>query len=134
MAAPSSSPGRRGPRVVDAHRPPIVLGGWPLWVWGLFAVALVAETAVTVLYTVVISLQATACDEPLRPGDIASAQRHLLLVAAIAAFPWLLAAIPIRKRGRVLFAALVCVTPVVYGWSVGHWDPQSVYHGCPVGF
>jgi len=133
VPASSSDRDRRG-RVVDAHRPPIVLGGWPLWGWGVFTVALLAETAVTALYAFVISLQATSCEEPLRPDAIASAQRRLLLVAAIVIFPWLLASIRVRKRGRLLLAALICVTPAVYEWSVGHWDPASTYRGCLIRF
>lgn len=127
MTEPPSDPpfgGPARPNMVDSHRP-ARLAGWPVWGWLILVVATIVETAVVLGLTILIGLTgSSACGESLHRADIADAQRGLLVLAGIAALPWLAAAVFLPPRWRLLVAALVCASPALYDWFIGR-DPSS---------
>ena len=110
--------------IVDSRRP-VRLAGWPAWGWVVLTVATLVETAAVLAVTILIGLTgSSACGESLHRADIADAQRDLLILAGIAVLPWLVAAVCIRSRWRLLVAGAVCATPALYDWFIGR-DPSA---------
>ena len=100
-------------------------GGWPPWAWPLWALGLIGGVVVVVLVTAFVGLRAgSACGEPLRPDDIANAQRTLLVVAGLAFAPWLVVALATRWRWRFVVPGLVCAAPALWQWWLGR-DPST---------
>jgi hypothetical protein len=111
--------------VVSSRRPAPRLLGWPLWAWTLLVAAAAAGFAVVAVLSLATALSAlSVCGEPRRPAAVERAQWQLLVTAAVALVPWLVAAWLTRRWVRVLVAAAVCVAPAVLGWVSG-LDPTT---------
>jgi hypothetical protein len=122
---PDTTPdGSPRPHIVDFRRDTRI-AGWPLWGWVVLILATLVETAVVLGLTILIGLTgSSACGEALRRADIAVAQRELLVLAGIAVLPWVVGAVFVRPRWRLLVAAVICATPALLDWFIGR-DPST---------
>jgi hypothetical protein len=90
----------------------------------LVAVTLVGMVLVAGVAALTSLSGASVCGEAPDPAAVAHAQRSLAVLAGIAFTPWLLAAVWIRPRLRVLLAGVVMSAPAWLSWRYGYFDPQ----------
>jgi hypothetical protein len=100
--------------------------GWRPWAWVVLVHTTLVGTAVVLGLATLIGLSGVSvCGQPPDPREVAHAQRSLAVLALVALLPWLLAAVWVRPRLRVVVAGLVVSAPAWLSWVQGHLDPQT---------
>lgn len=103
------------PNVVSASsRPPLRFRGWPAWAWLTLGVACVA-TLVYEGYALFWLAFGVSTEHPA-PENVAAVAGGARALTLFVLVPWLLAAVVLRPRLRILVAALVCASPAALFW------------------
>ncbi len=99
--------------------------------WALLVVTTAVGAYITAYVVAFIAWAAfSTCNEPPDPVRAAAGQKYLAALFALVWGPWLLAAVWIRPRVRVIVAGFLCASPALYallGHSLnpntfgGHW-------------
>ena len=94
--------------------------GWPPAGWLLLVAGAVGGLVAVGFLTFVIWFgDSTTCGDPASAAQVRHGQRDLLLLIGVALAPWAAAVLRVRRRGRVVVAALVCVSPALAALVVG---------------
>jgi hypothetical protein len=98
---------------------------WRPWTWALLVALTVAGTGFVLLFSFLIAFSAAAaCSGTADPGDVATAQRQLAVLAVGALAPWVLACVWVRPRLRLLVAGVICASPGWLGFIDGWLRPN----------
>ena len=90
----------------------------------------VAGAALTLgLSILLVVIGSTFCNRPLDAAAAAAAQRHLAVLCVTALVPWLVAAVWVGPRVRVVIAGLVCVSPACRRRSEWGATPRRLWRG-----
>jgi hypothetical protein len=92
---------------------------WPNWAWPVYYFATIIGFLLIGFYGYVASAVVNAtCREPPAPADVLQGRHRLLVLMAVALAPWLLAAVWIRPRRRLVISGLICTTPAAIYYLV----------------
>ena len=117
------------PDLTPADPPPLGRA-WSPWAWTLLVLTAAVGTVLTTLVTAfeMWGLSST-CNEPASPELIYTGERGLAVLRAIVLVPWLLAAVWVRPRARVVVAGLVCASPAIIALLNGAVNPNAFRGG-----
>jgi hypothetical protein len=102
--------------LVGQPHDPVRWRGWHPARWvALWLGALVQAWVMLYVVAAIFFLHSGLCGEPPYLADVQDGRRALWILLAVVAAPWSLAVLTARRRLRVAIAAVVAVSPVLWG-------------------